>query len=438
MQTPYTRHTLPNGLLVVLKEIHTTPLISHWVWYRVGSRNETPGITGASHWVEHMQFKGTPRFPSGVLDKAISRHGGVWNAFTYLDWTTYFETLPVEKADLALELEADRMLNSQFDATELEAERTVIISEREGNENEPMYRLGEAVQTAAFHVHPYRHEVIGDLADLQSMQRDDLYRHYRTYYVPNNAVLAIAGDFETAPMLERLHELYAAVSPGAAPPRPVQIEPPQSEEQRLVVEGPGETCYIEICHHAPAANHPDFFPCVVLDSLLTGPSSMNMFGSGISNKTSCLYQALVEKEIAVSVSGGLQSTLDPFLHSIVAVLHPKSTPERVIETVDREIQRIQENAPRPDELVRAVKQARALFAYGSESVTNQAYWLGMAEILNPPGETPALSWFESYLPNLENVTPQDVQRVARHYLRPSNRVVGTYLPGGEETQDEAE
>ena len=188
--------TLPNGLTVQLKEIHTAPIISSWVWYRVGSRDEVPGRTGVSHWVEHMQFKGTPQFPAGVLDKAISREGGVWNAFTYLDWTTYYETLTADKIDLALRLEADRMVNSLFDPEEVASERTVIISEREGSENEPLFRLGEAVQQAAFKVHPYQHEIIGYKADLHTIQRDDLYNHYRTFYTPNNAVMAVAGDFE--------------------------------------------------------------------------------------------------------------------------------------------------------------------------------------------------------------------------------------------------
>jgi zinc protease len=437
MQIPTTHHKLSNGLLVILKEIHTTPLISHWVWYRVGSRYEAPGNTGASHWVEHMQFKGTPRYPSGVLDKAIARHGGVWNAFTYLDWTTYFETLPVEKIDLALELEADRMVNSLFDPAELEAERHVIISEREGHENEPFFRLSEAVQAAAFQEHPYHYEVIGDLADLQSMQRDDLYGHYRTYYTPNNAILTIAGDFETGRMLDRLDELYAHIPADSLPVHPICSEPPQAEERQVRVEGPGETTYIEICYHSPAATHPDFFPFVVLDSLLTGPSSLNLFGGGISNKTSRLYRALVEKELAVSVSGGLQATLDPFLHTTVAVLHPESTSEQVISVVDEEVTRLQEQPPSLEELARAVKQARALFAYGSESVTNQAYWLGLSEILQAQQSASAASWFDSYLPALEAVTPQDVQRIAQTYLRPKNRIVGIYSPTGEPAESEA-
>jgi zinc protease len=422
MQTSVTKTRLSNGLLVLLKEIHTAPLISHWVWYRVGSRDETPGITGISHWVEHMQFKGTPQFPSTVLDKAISREGGFWNAFTYLDWTTYFETMPAAKIDLALRLEADRMLNSLFEPDEVASERTVIISERQGNENEPMFRLGEELQAAAFRVHAYHHEVIGDLADLEKMQQEDLYSHYRKYYVPNNAILAVAGDFDTENMLTHIRALYDPIPAGDEPPRRVRPEPPQRGERRVTVEGPGETTYVQAAYHVPNAAHPDFLALTVLDSLLTGPSNLNMFVGGISNKTSRLYRALVERELAINVHGGLQATIDPFLHTITAIVHPQRDVEAVITAMDEEIQRLRETSPSSDELERAVKQARALFAYGSESITNQAFWLGFAEMFA------SYDWFNNYLENLAGVTPDEVQRVARAYLRPQNRVLGVYLP----------
>lgn len=409
----------------MLKEIHTAPIISHWVWYRVGSRNEVAGFTGVSHWVEHMQFKGTPQFPSTVLDKAISREGGFWNAFTYLDWTTYFETMPAEKIDLALRLEADRMVNSQFDPQEVASERTVIISERQGNENEPLFRLGEELQALAFRVHSYHHEVIGDLADLETMQRDDLYRHYRQYYTPNNAVIAVAGDFESEVMLDRIRELFEPIPAGEALLQRIRPEPAQSGERRFTLEGPGETTYIQFAHRAPAASDPDFFPLTVLDSLLTGPSSLNMFGGGISNKTSRLYRALVEGELAVSVYGGLQATIDPFLHTITIYVRPGCSVETVLSKLEDEIKRLQDAPPSPDELARAVKQARALFAYGSESITNQAFWMGFSEMFA------SYDWFTGYLDNLAAVTPGDVQRMAQVYLRPQNRIHGIYLPTGD-------
>jgi len=432
MQTNITRTTLSNGLLVLLKEIHNAPIVSAWMWYRVGSRDERAGITGASHWAEHMQFKGTPRFPADVLDKAVAREGGYRNAMTFLDWTTYFETMPADKMDLALDLEADRMHNSLFAPEEVESERTVIISERQGSENEPLFLLGEEVQAAAFRVHSYHHEVIGDLADLQSMQRDDLYNHYRAYYIPGNAILAVAGDFETEAMLARICQLYEGLPSGDTPVRKMRPEPVQPGERRLTVEGPGETTYVQLAYRSPAATHQDIYAYLVTDSLLTGPSNLNLFSSGISNKTSRLYQALVEKELAVGVFGGLTATIDPFLHNIVAIVHPNSSADQVIDAIDTEIKRLQEAPPPASEVARAVKQARALFAYGSESITNQAFWLGYAEIFAD------YNWFLAYLDHLAEVTPEDVKRMAQTYLRPQNRVVGIYLPTAVEPSQPAE
>src|SRR3990172_1566383 len=244
---------LKNGLKVMLKEIHTSPIISSWVWYRVGSKDEVTGKTGISHWTEHMQFKGTKKFPANILDKAISREGGHWNASTSHDSTRYFATMPADKIDLVLRLEADRMQNSNFNEKEVASERTVIISEREGSENEPMFRLGEAVQNYAFRVHPYHHEIIGDMADLHTITRDDLYAHYRRYYVPNNAVLSMAGDFDTRTILTRVRELFEPIQTGPIPPRLIRPEPEQKGEVRLSLEGPGETTFIQVAYRFPSA-----------------------------------------------------------------------------------------------------------------------------------------------------------------------------------------
>ena len=211
MQSDLISSHLSNGLTVHLKEIHTAPIISSWIWYRVGSRYELPGLTGLSHWVEHMQFKGTPSYPAGKLDRLIEREGGTWNAFTYLDWTTFYETMPKEKIELAFSLEADRMINSRFENNEVESERTVIISEREGSENEPLFRLGEAVQKAAFPQHPYRYEVLGEKTDLYRIQRKDLLSHYRNYYSPGNALLAVAGDFNATKLMKRIQNINSTI-----------------------------------------------------------------------------------------------------------------------------------------------------------------------------------------------------------------------------------
>lgn len=417
MANPITQATLKNGMQVMLKEIHTAPIISSWLWYRVGSRDESTGKTGLSHWTEHMQFKGTKNFPANMLDKAISREGGRWNASTSHDSTRYYETMPADKIDLVLRLEADRMRNSIFNDKEVASERTVIISEREGSENEPIFRLGEAVQQYAFRVHPYHHEIIGDMADLRTITRDDLYTHYRRYYVPNNAVLAIAGDFETRSMLKRVKELFERIPKAAAPPRLARPEPEQKGELRFSLEGPGETCFVQLAYHFPNATDPDYFPLQVLDSLLNG-------ASGLSNKTSRLYRALIDKGYAVDASGWSDASIDPGLYRITITTHPKRKPEEVIAVVDAEIKKLQDGLVNNDEIKRAVKQARAVFAYGSEDITHQAFWMGYTAMFS------TYDWFTTYLTKLARVTPQDVQRVARKYFQPKNRVIGIYIPKG--------
>ena len=423
METKVEKHTLSNGLTILTKEMHHIPLVSQWVWYRVGSRNELKGKTGISHWVEHMQFKGTKKYPINVLDKEISRDGGIWNAMTSLDWTTYFETMPAHKIDIAIDLEADRMRNSLIDEDETSLERTVVISEREGNENEPLFRLGESIQKAAFKHHSYAHQVIGDLQDLKKISREELYFHYRNHYTPDNAMVAIVGDFETDEMIKKYTKAFGAISDKRKEyfiPEP-ELELPES--QLIEIEGPGSTVYLQLTYRSPDAQSEDFFPLVVLDSLLTGPTSLAMFGGGsISNKTSRLYRALVEKDLAASITAGVQATIDPYVYEILAILQPDHPLDKVQKIIDNEIDRLKNGDVCDDEIRRAIKQAKALFAYGSESITNQAFWLGYASMFADH------TWFENYLIQLEQVTPQRVAETAKRYLDSDRRVVGIYKP----------
>jgi len=223
-------------------------------------------------------------------------------------------------------------------------------------------------------------------------------------------------------MLARIRELFETIPAGGEPVRLSRPEPPQNGEVRLSVEGPGTTSYAQVCYRFPAASHPDFFALSVLDSLLAGPSNLNMFSGGISNKTSRLYRALVDKEYVVSVHGGAQATIDPFMYTITMTIHPRRKPEEALAAFDKEIQRIMDEKVTKEEITRAIKQARALFAYGSENITNQGFWLGYAEMFAD------YSWFESYLEKLASVTVKDVQRVAKEYLKPQSRVIGTYVP----------
>jgi zinc protease len=429
MKSSINKSVLENGLTIITKEIHHAPIISNWIWYRVGSRNEVLGKTGISHWVEHLQFKGTKIFPIHVLDAEISKVGGYWNAMTYLDWTTYYETLPADKAEIAYDLEADRIVNSIFDKKEIELERNVVISEREGNENEPMFQLSEAIRSAAFEKHPYRREVIGEMEDLRAITREDLYAHYKQYYSPNNAVIAIAGDFNTEKLLENLTNKYQHIGNMTTPVVDILPEGIIKNKKQVTVEGPGDTEYIQISYRAPKAAQDDFFALLVLDSLLTGPSSFSMFGGGsVSNKTSRLYQKLIETDLSVSISGGLQATIDPYLYDIFTIPSPGKNSELIIRSIDEEIDRIQNNSISQPEIDRAIKQAKALFAYGSESITNQAFWMGYSAMFADH------NWFETYIENLEKVTKERILSTAQKYLDPNHRVIGIYHPKHKENQ----
>ena len=413
---------LDNGLQVVVREMHSAPVASFWIWYRVGSRNETPGITGSSHWVEHMLFKGTPTYSQGEFDKVVAREGGVFNGMTWIDWTTYFETLPSDRFDLGLRIEADRMVNSLFDADELAKERTVVISEREGAENSPQWLLHEEVQSAALRVHPYRHQVVGWKHDLQTMTRDDLWQHYRAYYAPNNAIAVATGDFDSNEIVARIAELFGSIPAGSDLPTVRTSEPPQRGERRVVVEGEGKTAYLQMAFPAPSASHEDFFPMVVLDSVLGGAKSMSFFGGGTANRSSRLYRALVDTELAANAGCSVQPTIDPFLMSFSATLRPGRSLEEVESALWAELERVSESQITAEELQKAVKQTRAQFAYSSESVTNWGFWLGFSEIVA------SSEWFYGYVEQLSAVTAGDVQRVAQRYLARSLRTVGWYTP----------
>lgn len=315
------------------------------------------------------------------------------------------------------------MRRALFPPKEVESERTVIISERQMYENEPTFRLSEEIQSAAFRVHAYHHEVIGDLADLRTMTRDDLYDHYRRYYAPNNAIAVAVGDFDRKQMLTRIEQLFGKYKPLALPELRPRPEPEQRGERRVSLSGEGETAYVQMAYHAPAATDPDFFPMVALDSILAGASSFNVFGGGgTSNRSSRLYRALVQTGLAASVGGNFAPTVDPYLYTFFATVRAGQTPQAVEQALNAEIERVRSEPVSEAELQKAIKQAKALFAYGAESVTNQGFWLGFSEILQD------YTWFENYLPRLEAVTVADIQRVAQKYFAPTNRTVGYFTP----------
>ncbi len=359
------------------------------------------------------------------MERMISREGGYWNAFTWLDYTAYYETMPSNRIDLALRMEADRMSNTIMAAAEVESERTVILSERAMYENQPRFLLDEELTAAAFRVHPYHHEVIGDTVDLKSMSRDTLYNHYRRHYAPANAIAVVVGDFVTADMLARVEELFGATPAGEATPPVRREEPPQSGERRVIVNGPGDTAYLTVAYHVPGAAHPDYPALSLLNAAFAGGSSLGMFAGGGSNRSSRLYKALVSTELAAGAYGGLTPTIDPFLYSISAVVRAGRTLAEVEAALEAELARLAAEPITEAELAKALKRARAQFIMAGESISGQAQLIGAAE-----ATTGDYHWFDTVLQRLDAVTLDDIERVRGLYLHRRNRIVGWYEPDG--------
>ncbi len=350
---------LGNGLKVLVREVHTAPLASVWCWYRVGSKDEGPGLTGVSHWCEHMNFKGTANIPRDQVKGIIEQFGGAWNGYTWIDQTTYLETASRDALDRMLFIECERMANCLYHPDDCESERTVIISELQGGENDPDQLLDQELTATAFKAHPYRHPTIGWLSDLQTMTRDDLYGYYRRYYIPNNATLVIVGDVDTDEALRLVERRFGAIPPGPAPERLRTIEPEQQGERRLEIRKAGTTAYLKVAYHAPATSDPRFFPLLVLDAALTGAKGVNLWSSfrgAPPQRRSRLYRALVDGGLASQVSGALLPTAEPFLYTISLTATVGTLIEDLLAALLRELGRVRSEGITTDELARAKAQ----------------------------------------------------------------------------------
>jgi zinc protease len=349
----------------------------------------------------------------------VNRNGGVLNGFTSQDYTAYFETLPADRLDLGLRIESDRMANSVIDPNEVTSERTVIISEREGNENNPEWALHEEVSATAFRVHPYGHMVIGWKDDLRNITREDLYQHYKMYYGPHNAVLVIVGDIQVDQVQQRVDELFGPIPAGPAPPPMLVKEPAQQSERRVVVRRPGTTAYFHAAYHTCAGTHTDVFPLLMLESILSGT---NFGGGAPTHRSARLYKALVETEIATYAGSHYLPGIDPNLIHFVGTVRDGRKLQEFEAALDVEIDRLLQEPVSENELAKVRKQTRAQFAYTIERVSSQAQWLGLMEMLG--------DWhmFDTLADRLSAVTASQVQQAAQKYLQPDNRTVGWFEP----------
>ncbi len=415
---------LDNGLKVLIQPVHTAPLASVWCWYKVGSRDEGQGCTGVSHWVEHMNFKGTTNIPRDQVKGIIERFGGTWNGYTWIDQTTYLETASRDALDRMLFIEAERMANSLFDPDEVESERTVILSELEGGENDPDQLLEIEVTAAAFKAHPYRHPTIGWRGDLERMTRDDLYGHYRRYYVPDNATLVVVGDVEVDDVVRRADNHFGRIPPAGPLPRLHTPEPPQAGERRVTVERAGTAAYLKAAFHAPSVGNERFAPLLVLDAVLTGAKGLNLWSSFRTpppQRSARLYRSLVEGRLASSVSGALLPTADPFLYTISLTATEGTPLERLEHALLAELDRVRAEGITPSELDKAKKQLRARLVFENDSVTNIAHQIGFFETV-----ASASAMFDMG-DRIGRVTAEEVGQAAGECLRPLNRTIGWFV-----------
>ena len=415
--------TLPDGLKVLTMESHAAPVVCTYVFYRVGSRNETPGITGVSHQLEHMLFKGTRKlFPTpGYIDRLIGRHGGVNNAETTADYTDYYLLIPTGQLDLALRIEADRMTQAAIDPAQLTAEKRVVLSELEGGENQNSEYLYDNMRATAFQLHPYHYPVIGSKWDVKHFTREQVYDYYASHYCPNNATLVVVGDFKTSELIARIRELWKDVKSHPVPTVSIAPEPKQHGERKIVVRRAGTTSYVDVGYHIPAAGDPDLPALDVLATLLS------------SGRSSFLYRALVEKELAASVAAGANESVDPDLFELAITASAGVDPSKIEEPLFRAIDNLKQYPLDPHELQKAKNLTRAAFVFASEGVQAQAQRLGVFQT-----ETGSWSNMDAYLQHVYAVSAADIMRVTQKYLIADNRTVATFYPNGEKASPDAD
>ncbi len=411
----YTMTTLPNGLQVVFLEDHSTPIVHLALWYHVGSKDERAGRTGFAHLFEHMMFKGSKNVRPDQHPSWITSVGGQANAFTDEDSTVYWETVPAQYLPLVLWLEADRMASLDFTEEKFRTEREVVKEERRMRfENQPFGRLPEIIFDKAFKVHPYKHQTIGSLADLEAASIADVREFHGTYYVPNNATLTLVGDFDTKQAQALVEEYLGKVARGKSVPRDIPKEPPHAGEERYTVSEAWPLPAVVVSYHITYDGHPDAYPLHILAKILSDGDS------------SRIYRALVyEKQMAVAAFGEAKLIEHPNLFYAVAIVAPGRKNEDVQKELQAQLDKIKTEGVTADELSRAKRQFARDYILGRDTVQQKALHLAHAVVIHNDIKT-ADGEFDLF----QNVTLADVQRVARTYFTPESRMLLTIQPQG--------
>ena len=401
---------LDNGLKALIREVRGVPVVSFMVWYKVGSRNESAGITGISHLLEHMMFKGTPKYGKGEIARLLQRNGASFNAGTSIDYTNYYEVLASDRLELAMEIESDRMANALIPEEEHRLEMTVVRSELERNEDNPHRALYQEILAQAFKAHPYHWPTIGWRSDVEAIRTEQIREYYKRYYMPNNATVVVVGDIGQDVALSLVEKHFGGIARGPEPPPVPTVEPPQLGERRFKIRKPGDTRYLMMAFPIPALAHPDNYALDVMGMIL---------GHG---KTSRLHQALVEGKLATEAEAANETARDPFLFIAQATAAPGVTLDLLEKSLLRQAERLKTEPPSRVELARAQKQIQASFIYSKDSIRSLAQQLGYYETVG------SYRYLDTYLERISSVTPDEVTRVARAYLGEDTRTVGHYEP----------
>ncbi len=408
--------TLDNGLQVVLLEDHSTPIVHLQVWYHVGSRDERKGRTGFAHLFEHMMFKGSKNVEPEAHPSMISSVGGQSNAYTTEDTTVYWETVPAQYLPLILWLEADRMASLRIDENTFRTEREVVKEERRMRvENQPYGRLQELIYGQAFKVHPYKHPTIGSMEDLQAASIEDVRDFYRTYYVPNNATIALVGDFDTTEALALVQKYLGRVPKGKPVPRDIPKEPAPAQERRVTLQEPWPLPAVVVAHPVTYDGDPDSYPLHIVTKILS------------DGQSSRIYRSLVyQKQVAVAAFGQGNIIEDPNLFFAVAIVQPGHTTEEAEQALIAELDRLKNEPISDAELQQAKNQFARDYIIGRETAQGKALQLAHAVVIHHGDATTADGEFDIF----QNTTKADIQRVARKYFTPESRLIITVMPKG--------
>lgn len=405
-------YQLSNGLKILLKQDQSIPLLTFSIWYKTGSRNETKGSYGLAHFLEHMMFKGTNKYKKGEISETIQSLGGVYNAFTSTDCTAYYETISPKYLEKVIEIESSRFKDSLLDENELNLERTVVLSELEGNLNNPVTLLDQQLRYKAYDISPYKHPTIGYEEDIKNIDSTIMRDFYKRYYNPRNTFIVLVGDFETQKALTLIERYFSSIKNDEyiSNPNLTRKDEQQKKERRLTVKRAGSFKVLEIAYHIPDAKNKEIYPLNIIEEVL------------IKGENSSLNKTLIETGLATEVYGGAEVNADPGLFYIFVSLTPKATHKKVENIVLTEINKLIKNPPDEQTILAAKNRIKANYLFGLDGSLQQVINLGYFESIN--------SWKESieWINKISNVSREEVKNSLKKYFTKENRTIGYFIP----------